>query len=471
MKLIPRQKIWLAIVIVTNLALWIIPSDVVEQIARDRHVMLGRYSRTHFTWIVGVFIVSLISFYVDWSTGATYKKRWFQVVATLLVLLPALVLVDFLLRKPATEHYVRDSVAYHRPPNGEFHVVFEDKPQASRTYPNAPPGYGKVDCQLHTDERGYRNRDVEEQYDVVVLGDSFAEGSGVSDDHVWPVELGRRSGLSVYNLGMSGYDPFHYLESLKEHGLALKPRYVVCLLYEGNDFRSAKSDRKRRSPSVSKRLKEYVERSVILQAADRFMIDTFGPINRDGPVRGVEVLDWLPLAIPEGPEAKHYAFAPKQLRDLYESRAEFESDKHWYNPRGQLAQMNKLCQDAGIQFIVAFAPLKAHVALPLVADRLDAAKVRAFMKLRYKKDLPEAAEFLANLRQRLDAREAVIEEWCRRESIPFLSVTAPLRTAVAGGRQTYFTYDQHWTPDGHEVVAERIARFLITELPGVQVSR
>ena len=49
MKLIPRQKIWLVVVMATNLARWLIPSDVVEQIARDRHTMLGRYSRQHFT--------------------------------------------------------------------------------------------------------------------------------------------------------------------------------------------------------------------------------------------------------------------------------------------------------------------------------------------------------------------------------------------------------------------------------------
>ena len=47
MKLIVRQKIWLAVVIVTNLLLWIIPSDVVELIARDRQTLLGRYSRGH----------------------------------------------------------------------------------------------------------------------------------------------------------------------------------------------------------------------------------------------------------------------------------------------------------------------------------------------------------------------------------------------------------------------------------------
>ena len=158
MKLILRQKLWLALVILVNLALWLVPSDVVEQIARDWHTLLGRYSRTHFTWIVGVTLVSIVSFYIDWSTGAAYRRRWFQVIVLLLIGLPALGIIDLLTRPPGSAHYVLDNLAYHRPVNAEFQVMFEDKPEAYRTYPDAPEGYGVVGCALHTDERGFRNQ-------------------------------------------------------------------------------------------------------------------------------------------------------------------------------------------------------------------------------------------------------------------------------------------------------------------------
>ncbi len=244
-----RQKIWLAVIILLNVALWSIPSDVVKQIARDRHTMLGRYSRQHFTWIVGVMLFSVVSFYVDWSKGLAYKRRWFQVLATLLFLVPTLAVVDFLLRSPERSHYVQDGLAYHHPRDSVFERSYKDKPEAYRTCADAPPGYGTVSCTMGTDKRGFRNQTEAEQYEVVVLGDSFAEGSRVSDEHAWPAQLAEMSGLSVYNLGMSGYDPIHYLASLREYGLALGPRYVLCMLYEGNDFRSAKSDRKRTNPA------------------------------------------------------------------------------------------------------------------------------------------------------------------------------------------------------------------------------
>lgn len=465
MRLILRQKIWLAIIIVANLALWIIPSNVVEQIARDRHTMFGRYSREHFYWIVALFIFSWISFYVDWSTGETYKRRWFQVLATLLFLVPSLALIDYLLRSPETEHYAKDSFVYHRPIEAEFSARHEDHPEAYRTYPHATKGYRPIDCTLRTDARGFRNQTALEQYDVVVLGDSFAEGSGVSDEHVWPVRLAEISGLSVYSLGMSGYDPLHYLESLKHYGLDLEPQYVLCLLYEGNDFRSAKTDRKRLKPSFSKRMKTYFKQSPLLGALDRLMIHTFGPIHCEGPVRGVEILDWLPLAIPEGPDARHYAFAPKQLRDLFASRDEFSRDKHWLNPRRQLGEMSQLCREVGCRLVVVFAPTKAHVTMPTVGDRLPAPKVHAFMALRYKGRLPSPDTFLEILLERADAREAVVSDWCAREGIAFISMTEALREAAGGGKQVYFTYDQHWTPDGHEAVAEAVGRYLADHPP------
>ena len=176
------------------------------------------------------------------------------------------------------------------------------------------------------------------------------------------------------------------------------------------------------------------------------------------------MLDWLPLAIPGGPDANHYAFAPKQLRDLCESRDEFSRDKHWLNPRRQLREMNELCIEAGCRLVIVFAPTKAHVTLPAVAGDLPADKVRAFTALRYKKPLPQADEFLANLLERADARESVIREWCQREGISFLSLTAPLREAALTGDHVYYTYDQHWTPIGHEVVARAAYKHLADDL-------
>jgi hypothetical protein len=204
-------------------------------------------------------------------------------------------------------------------------------------------------------------------------------------------------------------------------------------------------------------LEDYLDRSPVLLAMDRLLIDTFGPIRSTAPLRDASRIAWLPLGIPAGRDAKHYAFEPKQLRDLYQGREEFELDRHWLNPREQLSEMRQLCESAGARLVILFAPTKAHVTFPLAAPTTNCEQVRAFTQISYEDELPAGDEFLAALLRNIDAREQVIGEWCARESIPFLSLTLALRQAVADGVQVYYTYDQHWTPDGHAIVARAAA--------------
>lgn len=456
MKFNLRQKIWLALMISINALLWLIPDDVVANVARGQQTMLGRYSRTHFAWNLGFLMFTLVSFYVDWSNGPTYKRRWFQVLATLLFLFPSVAVIDFLMRTQDSMHYIRDESLYHRPPNQQFRQTFVDKPEAHRTYPNLKPGFGTLDCVGRTDGRGYRNRQTLNQCDIVTLGDSFTEGSNVSDEHPWPVRLAELTGSTVCNLGMSGYDPFHYLESLRRIGTGLKPRLVICMIYEGNDFRSSASDEKRRNPGLSKKVSEYVDRSPMIKLIDNAITSNFAPIRSRAPLKGGEILDWLPLTV----AARNYAFEPKQLRDLLTTYELFELDKHWLNPREQIEQMNDLCREIGAELVVVLAPTKARVLLPLVSNQLDGAKVRRFTAIDYKKPLPEEDAFLDTLFSVADSKERVIADWCQRQSIRFFSPVHSLRDAIASGNQAYFTYDQHWTPVGHDICAKALFAFL-----------
>ncbi len=467
--MILRQKIWLAVVFTTNAVLWLVPSDVVEQIARDRPTMLGRYSRTHFAWIVVAAVLSVISVYVDQATGARYKRRCFIVLAMTLLLLPALGLADLALRFSRSVVYVRDDGVYRRPGGAQYRTEFTDKPRASRSYPGAPSGFGSVSCAIHVDDRGYRNTKAVDKCDVLVLGDSFAEGSKVSDEHVWVRRLADRTGASIYNLGMSGYAPMHYYQSLERFGLALKPKVVLCLLYEGNDFRS----RQRKSGWWSKMnggIKRYIKESPVLGAFGTLMVTTAGRTNVHGEVAGVDVLDWLPMTIPVGSSGHHYAFPPKQLRDLYETADHFAQGERWGVASEHLAAMHRLCDGIGARLVVVYAPTAAQVTLRLAGARLPADKVRAFTKISYKKSLPDPPEFMRSLLDRLDARERVVGSWCRKTGIEFLSLTPAIADATAGGVQTYYTYDQHWTPDGHEVVADRLATFVREKLTDAAAS-
>jgi hypothetical protein len=148
------------------------------------------------------------------------------------------------------------------------------------------------------------------------------------------------------------------------------------------------------------------------------------------------------------------------LRDLLQTRESFESDKHWHYPRQQIAEMNALCKSAGAQFVLVLAPTKARVLLPLIADRLDASKVRSFAAIDFKKPFPPTDELIGELLARADGKEQTIAAWCATQSIPFFSPANALRTAIAEGSQVFYSYDQHWTPAGHEVFARALYDFI-----------
>jgi len=152
--------------------------------------------------------------------------------------------------------------------------------------------------------------------------------------------------------------------------------------------------------------------------------------------------------------------AERAVRDLIESRESFGLDKHWINSRRQLEGMRDACRQAGARFVLVYTPVVAQVILPAVADRLDGEQVRDYLALDFDHPLPSGEVFLAGLLERADDREEIVAHWCRLNGIPFLSLTEPLREAAASGTQVYYTWDQHWTPDGHRVAAETVASFL-----------
>jgi hypothetical protein len=308
---------------------------------------------------------------------------------------------------------------------------------------------------------------------MVVLGDSFTEGSHVSDEHAWPVLFAQKSNLTVYNFGMSGGSPVTYVETLKRFGLGLSPKIVVCMLYEGNDFRGSNFARKK----VERRweLEDLYKASPLRHSIKRALIRWLGPVNSRrfskhtgaNPVslrlfetsHPLYAVSWLPLAVPDGPNAKYYAFKIKRLLSHFITKEDLQRSAGCRGLLSKLREIKKLCAENNIRFVVMYAPDKPHVLLPLVRDKLSAEKLHAFMALK-KKDLPAPGDLMDVLIPRLHVHESVIKEFCSKESIGFVSLTQSLREEILKGSQVYFTYDQHWTPLGQGVAADTLQRYI-----------
>lgn len=466
-----RQKQWIttALIVLFNLSGWMVSTRVDYLIAQEKPVLLGRYTDGHLSVLLLLLMLSLPALYLVWSKRENRRERIFAVVTILIGLVVGIFIVDLGARIILKPRYVRTKDVYHRPPNLRVSGVFGDVPVQPHSYPNSPLGYPDVPYTMTIDARGFRNPEALEKCEVLVLGDSFAEGSSVSDDQAWPMLYGEQSGRLLYNLGMSGGNPSTYLETLEKFGVSLSPEIVLCMIYEGNDFRGSGGlvTRVQKEATFKQRRRAYFKNFAMRQRIKGFLIEhfsfhTFDPAN-DGVARSNLLqrvdnpgpLSWMPLGVPNDENANFYAFQTKTLIKHFEDRDSFASSRGLKTALLSLERIKGICHENNARLIVLFAPDKPHVTMPLVKADLDPEAVRAFLALK-KKHLPDPKETKATLFANMGVKETAIQGYCRENGIEFVSMTDDLQAAVVQGKQAYYTYDQHWSPMGHQVVARTL---------------
>jgi len=472
------KYVWAFLVLLINIILWIIPSDVAYNLAQQRDILLGRYTVDRLTTLLILIPISLliINAILSGKKVKTQKQKredLFKTIVLVVSIFLCIIFADVFLRVLQRKRYVGNKTSYHRPPNQKIEGVNKDVPITASTYPLADVGYPDVPYTMTVDKRGFRNTTDLEKYDVVTLGDSFTEGSHVSDEHAWPAVFSDKSNLTVYNLGMSGGSPLTYLDTLEKYGLSFSPKTVICTIYEGNDFRSTNF----RASKVEMREQErervnigsLIDSSPLRIALKKGLINLFGSVNSkrfskdaektDSPSHPMYAVSWMPVGIPQTSDAKYYTFKIKRLLAHFDTRENIQKSSGCQGAVQYLREINRICKEQNIRLIIMYIPDKPHVIMPLLKERLSAIQVHAFMSLKAE-NLPKPDELMETLYSRLDVHESIIEELCKEDSIEFVSVTKLLQREILKGSQAYYTYDQHWTPVGQLVAAETLTNYL-----------
>lgn len=109
--------------------------------------------------------------------------------------------------------------------------AMQTEPDALLGHRVAPEAYGH-------DANGFRNDAVPAHVDIVALGDSQTWGVNAKRSAAWPQSLEKKSGRTVYNMGLGGYGPVQYL-ALTDKATQLSPKIIVIGLHLGNDLYDA----------------------------------------------------------------------------------------------------------------------------------------------------------------------------------------------------------------------------------------
>jgi hypothetical protein len=471
---IRRLLAWIAFL--AGAAIWFFPSDLVELIVRERPILLNRYSEDRFFTFLLLTLLLWIAAALLRSSVAFGRQLAFRVIAiggTTVVTIFAVMIASFVLVSPryveqfaatlqGNDEVILEGIVRHRPPNQRFELTNIDRPEQRRSYPNPPEGYPPVPITMTIDPYGFRNpTPILDHYDILAVGDSYVAGSHVSDNQAWPYLLAGLSGKSVYNLGVSGSDPRVYLNNFVVHGVKFKPAVAIFMLYEGNDFKISPPPLvPGKMEAIGTFFRNSIRGSPVRRGMQQLSERYLEPLFAHRPVPEYErQMSWMPVALETAAGVRHYAFRPKRLLYLYHTEQQFENSAPWQGAKGVFQRIEETTARKGIRLIYVYAPSAPHVVLPLVKDRVPADQLHRFIAFVYK-SLPPAEEFKQQVFDRLGAVEAVFRRYCEAEGIEFLSLTEMLQERTREGVQAYYTYDQHWTPPGNELVAQAIADYL-----------
>jgi len=106
---------------------------------------------------------------------------------------------------------------------------------------------------------------------ILVLGDSFTFGSGVSDDETFAARLGQAldGNAVVVNGGQPGYGIFQMAATLRRLGERLRPNLVIVVLWQGDLTRQPPDIKAREDLERNGRIRRVLKTSVLLTQTGR----------------------------------------------------------------------------------------------------------------------------------------------------------------------------------------------------------
>lgn len=300
-------------------------------------------------------------------------------------------------------------------------------------------GHPEFSYRLRINSRGLRTTVEGGPVDVVALGDSFTFGYGVGERATWPAQLARLSGITVANLGISGFGPGSELAMLGSEGLRLRPRLVLWQFF-ANDLLDAASfagwqtagrgdflawERARMAPAGepagASRLSlcGLLHRHLVSYELAKWALQqgVYDPGRR--PARWVDVAG-APLLLD--------ITQPCAWADLSDARVQ----QGMALTAAALTEARDAARAGGARFAVVAAPSKEAVYWQ-----------------------GTAAE-----RETLERNDRWVAQVCEQHGIACLPLLPVFASAARRDGPLYFGQDIHWNPAGHRLAAGEIARFI-----------
>ena len=283
---------------------------------------------------------------------------------------------------------------------------------------------------LQYDKDGFRNPADLEDWEIVVIGDSFTELGNLKYDDLVSTQLGSFVDRSVKNLGISHTGVLNQTACLQHFGISKSTKHVVWAFFEGNDLQDMVLESQRLS-RIETGASDHVDlianrktQSSLTAAIQNVLfapsrLDIYGPAVNATLSRGNESVRFKLDYTPVGSEM--LGPVGDQLKVAIEKLAEY-------------------CRQRDMKLWCVYLPTKRRV----------------FHSLGYQVDTD------ATLHLRQPWQPSDLPQWlelqCRQKQIEFVDATPSLIELNKSGEFSHnLVFDTHLSVAGARVVAESLA--------------
>jgi hypothetical protein len=383
--------------------------------------------------LICLFLFLIISLHL-YNSGRrqTLAKIWMSFCAIFLTYFLAELTLSFLFVKRLSPMIVRDPYRHHKlAPN----TIFKCENKEFSYY-------------QRINNIGLRGRDVElnptqNNFRILMLGDSFTMGKGVSDDKTFSAILENllrknNKSIEVLNGGVDSYAPILSYFQLTRELKNLQPDLVVLnfdmsdlvqeTAYRKNAIYNAKGEILRIDGRrvLTLRIKDWINRNLYIS---RFII-----FNLNKSLKQTEISIENVVAQADQELLKH------TLAEDTQDRTE-----QWRNVFDSILKFKNYCDRHNIKFLLTIYPW-AHQVGDKGAERRSV--------------------FLPAKFQISDRSVDQIIVFSRNDNVQLLDFF-PVFRSYNGNSPLYYNFDIHWTETGHKLVAQEFEKWLkanITEL-------
>jgi hypothetical protein len=335
-------------------------------------------------------------------------------------------------------------------PGGQRFVFRDSDGDTFRHQPGfvRPPEPDRIleDFIRRKDDDGFRQaRMSADHYPILALGDSFTEGGQVP----WVDVLAEELDTPVRNLGWRGFGPLHELEVLRQYG-SPDHDWILIAYFEGNDLSNIQT---------AQRQLEQTGGIAIARDADQAAGQT-----QDGIITAPDGNYLYPLTHLLGARRLELAYISDYLWWLNGDMETFRQSRNVALLGQAFAEFKTLASQACLALV--YIPSKEHLYFPYSDPQgnrryvlqnglrlgLDSEDWLSFGELAPQAD----SEVLANLENQRLVVTAVAQE----AGLQVIDLTPTFQAALPTAPPLYYTYDSHWTQDGHALAGQTIARFI-----------